>query len=318
MTLILSGTDGVSDVDGTAAAPAVRGSDINTGMFFPAADTIAFAEGGVEVMRLTAAGRLGIGVTNPEGLIEAGGPASGAAATILVGNAAVAARVGVDSSNHVQLATGQDVPIKFLTLNTERARFTSDGNLLVGQTAQTELERLGVTFTGNNNGGYFYNVSANPTGSSIFVNFGNATGTNNTSCNFFRGRSAGDNRIFIYGNGNIQNSNNSYGGISDVKLKENIVDATPKLEKLNQVRVVNYNMIGSEQKHIGVVAQEVEQIFPGIVEETPDRDAEGNDLGTVTKGVKYSVFVPMLIKAIQEQQAIITELTARVAALELK
>lgn len=53
MALILSGTDGVSDVDGTAATPAVRGADTNTGIFFPAADTIAFAEGGVEVARIT-------------------------------------------------------------------------------------------------------------------------------------------------------------------------------------------------------------------------------------------------------------------------
>ena len=53
MTLILSGTDGLSDVDGSAATPAIRGTDANTGIFFPAADTIAFSEGGVESMRLT-------------------------------------------------------------------------------------------------------------------------------------------------------------------------------------------------------------------------------------------------------------------------
>jgi hypothetical protein len=65
MALILSGTDGVSDVDGTAATPAFRGSDTNTGMFFPSADTIAFAEGGVEAMRLDSAGNMGLGTTSP-------------------------------------------------------------------------------------------------------------------------------------------------------------------------------------------------------------------------------------------------------------
>ena len=49
MTLILSGTDGLSDVDGSAATPAIRGTDVNTGIFFPAADRIGFAEGGVQV-----------------------------------------------------------------------------------------------------------------------------------------------------------------------------------------------------------------------------------------------------------------------------
>jgi hypothetical protein len=58
MSLILNGTDGLSDVDGTAATPAIRGTDANTGIFFPAADTIAFSEGGTEQMRLDSAGNL--------------------------------------------------------------------------------------------------------------------------------------------------------------------------------------------------------------------------------------------------------------------
>jgi hypothetical protein len=58
MTLILSGTDGLSDVDGTAAAPAIRGTDANTGIFFPAADTIAFATGGTEDARFNSVGNL--------------------------------------------------------------------------------------------------------------------------------------------------------------------------------------------------------------------------------------------------------------------
>ena len=49
MSLILNGTTGISDVDGTAAAPALTGTDTNTGIFFPAADRIGFAEGGVQV-----------------------------------------------------------------------------------------------------------------------------------------------------------------------------------------------------------------------------------------------------------------------------
>jgi hypothetical protein len=49
MSLILDGTNGLSDVDGSAATPAIRGSDANTGIFFPGADRIGFAEGGVQV-----------------------------------------------------------------------------------------------------------------------------------------------------------------------------------------------------------------------------------------------------------------------------
>ena len=63
MSLILDGTNGISDVDGTAAAPALTGTDTNTGIFFPAADTIAFAEGGAEVARFDSAGNMGLGAT---------------------------------------------------------------------------------------------------------------------------------------------------------------------------------------------------------------------------------------------------------------
>ena len=49
MSLILDGTNGLSDIDGSAATPAIRGTDANTGIFFPAADRIGFAEGGVQV-----------------------------------------------------------------------------------------------------------------------------------------------------------------------------------------------------------------------------------------------------------------------------
>lgn len=183
--------------------------------------------------------------------------------------------------------------VTFSTASTERGRFDSSGNLLVGTTS-------------------VYGGITCATGTWKFAGFD--AGISNGLMRHFAG---GATRIEIYGNGNVANSNGAYGSFSDYKLKENIVDASPKLEKLNQVRVVNYNLkTDPSQKLLGVVAQELEQIFPGMVEETPDRDAEGNDLWTTTKSVKYSVFVPMLIKAIQEQQAIITQLQADVATLK--
>ena len=64
MSLILSGTDGLSDIDGSAATPAIRGTDANTGIFFPAADTIGFAEGGAEAMRIDSGGSVRINNTS--------------------------------------------------------------------------------------------------------------------------------------------------------------------------------------------------------------------------------------------------------------
>jgi hypothetical protein len=103
--------------------------------------------------------------------------------------------------------------------------------------------------------------------------------------------------------GNVTNLNNSYGQISDVSLKKDITPSTPKLDDLMKVNIVNFKFINdeTEQKQIGVIAQELEEIFPSMI----DIDADG------LKSVKYSVFVPMLIKAIQE-------LNDKVSALENK
>ena len=126
--------------------------------------------------------------------------------------------------------------------------------------------------------------------------------------------------VRVSGNGTFGSATGVYGTVSDIKLKENIVDTTPKLDKLMQVRVVNYNLKAETghvtHKQLGFVAQELEQVFPGLVEDSPDKDNDGNSLGTITKRVKLSVFIPMLVKAIQEQQTIIESLTARITALE--
>jgi hypothetical protein len=123
----------------------------------------------------------------------------------------------------------------------------------------------------------------------------------------------------VFGNGNVQNTNNSYGAISDARLKENVTDATPKLDELNQVRVVNYNLISDAQKvkQLGVIAQELALIFPGMVEETTPPDIDGVEQAPELS-VKYSVFVPILIKAVQELSTKVDELTTRVTELESK
>jgi hypothetical protein len=206
-------------------------------------------------------------------------------------------------------------PMVFATNGTERMRIDSSGNLLVGTTSGTQ-SRIVKSINGDFVLRVENSLATNPYVLELMVPTASA---NDTSYAYLICRNAdGTNRAVIFGNGNIQNTNNSYGALSDIKLKENIVDATPKLEQLCQVKIRNYNLIGDTTKQIGVVAQELEQIFPSMVEENQDKDAEGNYLETTTKGVKYSVFVPMLIKAMQEQQAMIENLTTRLNALEGK
>jgi hypothetical protein len=218
---------------------------------------------------------------------------------------------------YVQYQHGND-SLSFGTVGTERMRIDSSGKVLVNNTSSLGNGMLQTTATSGTNG---LSIATPASYTNISLLSVSATAAS-TNWYHFVGQSSNAtvNNILINGNGNVQNANNSYGGISDVKLKENIVDASPKLNKLMQVKVRNYNLKGDYEQHkqLGVIAQELEQVFPSMVEEKPDRDADGNDLGTTTKSVKYSVLVPMLIKAIQEQQAIITDLKSRIEALEAK
>jgi hypothetical protein len=67
MPLILSGTTGISGVDGSAGTPAAQGSDTNTGLFFPAADTVSLATAGSERLRVFSSGGMSLGNTTDPG-----------------------------------------------------------------------------------------------------------------------------------------------------------------------------------------------------------------------------------------------------------
>jgi hypothetical protein len=144
-----------------------------------------------------------------------------------------------------------------------------------------------------------------------------STASAGTSNYLLAGNNNAATAIFIYSNGNIENTNNSYGAISDLKLKENIVDASSQWDDLKALQVRNYNFKeGQTHTQIGLVAQEVELVSPGLVSESPDRDEDGNDLGTVTKSVNYSVLYMKAVKALQEAIGRIETLEAEVAALK--
>jgi hypothetical protein len=244
--------------------------------------------------------------------------------TVAAGSAAAPALVGTTGGTTTGVFFPAASTVAFANGGAESARIDSSGNLLVGTTTQLNGVTARISPLASSTTTQAINAVGPNSYTNVLVNTQSVT-TASTAFSYFIGQSGNGtsvttNNVFIYGNGNITNTNNSYGSASDIKLKENIVDATPKLDKLMQVRVRNYNLKGEYQQHkqLGVIAQELETIFPAMIEETPDRDSKNNNLGTTTKSVKYSVFVPMLIKAIQEQQAIITALTSRITALENK
>ncbi len=64
MTVLINGTTGISGTNGSAGTPAVQGEDTNTGIFFPAADTVAVATAGTERLRVDSSGNVGVGTTS--------------------------------------------------------------------------------------------------------------------------------------------------------------------------------------------------------------------------------------------------------------
>jgi hypothetical protein len=141
---------------------------------------------------------------------------------------------------------------------------------------------------------------------------------NGTGGNIIQGRNAGGAEVFkVQQNGDTYNANNVFTALSDIKLKENIVDAKSQWYDIKALRPVNYNFkaeTGQEtHTQLGLVAQEVELVSPGLVSESPDRDADGNDLGTVTKSVNYSVLYMKAVKALQEAMERIETLEQRLS-----
>ena len=319
MTLILSGTDGLSDVDGSAATPAIRGTDTNTGIFFPAADTIAFSEGGVESMRLDSSGNLGLGVTPSAwgSSFKAFELGSGSALcnpnsngqTWLASNArydtswkyrnTAAATLYECDSAHKWYTAPSGTAGNAITF-TQAMTLDSSGNLLVGTTSAGLGNNIGTTIE-----------SSGVNNARITVNHSN-TGSSNDS-NFMQFGYAGSliGRI-------VQNTVSSvnYVTSSDYRLKENIAPMTGALAKVAALKPVTYKWKVDGSDGQGFIAHELQEVCPDAV--SGEKDAVDEDGNIKPQGIDTSFLVATLTAAIQEQQAIIQSLTARIEALEGK
>ena len=196
------------------------------------------------------------------------------------------------------------------TTLTEGMRLDSSGRLLVGTTSSSNVDaKFAVVNAGS--GSILMQIQRGGENPAYI-------GSDNS--NIFSIYDSGTTQRFrVTSAGSCQNTTGSYGSISDVKLKENIVDATPKLEKVMQLQVKNFNLkTDPDLKQIGFIAQELQQVFPSLVEQSEDEDENGEKTGEITLGVKTTVLIPILVKAIQEQQTIINELKTRIEALENK
>ena len=122
----------------------------------------------------------------------------------------------------------------------------------------------------------------------------------------------------INADGTFGSATNTYGSTSDLKLKQDIVDAGSQWDDVKSFKFKKYRYKSNPngQLQLGVIAQDLEESSPGLVYETKDEDTKGNYLGTVTKNVKYSILYMKAVVALQEAMDRIEKLEASVAELK--
>ena len=170
--------------------------------------------------------------------------------------------------------------------------------------------------------------SGNSTPNGLFIDLSDADPDNNSQYFIKAEGSTGTERFKVWSDGDVVNHDNSYGAISDVKLKEQITDASSQWDDIKALTVRKYKMksdvaTGDSDAHwrLGLVAQEVETAgMNGLVKNNPDmienEDGEIVDSGTTTKSIKYSILYMKAVKALQEAMERIETLEAKVATLE--
>ena len=246
---------------------------------------------------------LGVGVASPSYKLDVAG-------VVRIGggvNPSMRLETGTNTGfidyNNTRLALhAGPLQIDFIAGNTVKMTLDTSGNLLAGTTSSLAGSAHSFKATGTTSSFWAAAFSHQGTTANGRLQSWSIPNANDTGSYFVYASNSGGNCFNVLANGNVQNSSGTYGTISDLRLKENISDARNYLADLLKLRVVKYSL-KSEQStvatKIGFVAQEVEQVFPTLVE------TNGDDV----KSIKTSILIPMLLKAIQE-------LTARVAALE--
>jgi hypothetical protein len=296
---------------GTAGDPSITTTgDTNTGIFFPAADTIAFTEGGTEAMRIDSSGNVGIGTSSPSANLEVRGASSNG--QIYLGGSTTATYGKFYSDNDgtliVSADAGNNAASSYFGVEvdgTERMRIDSGGGLGVGDTpfATTRLT-----------------LKAPASGNQYMVYGKNGAGTN---------------VLIIAGDGSITNYYGSYGTISDENLKQDIVNANSQWNDIKSLEIKNYKLRSDVELNpetapnlLGVIAQDLESSnMSGLVSvqnevlwSENDELPEGVNVGDIKepshKSVKYSVLYMKAVKALQEAMERIEQLEARITTLE--
>jgi len=191
------------------------------------------------------------------------------------------------------------------TVPAERMRIDTSGNVLVGTTsALSQTGRATFVGTGNaiitqvaNGNTAFQSTNTSGTGSYYAAIWGN-NGNSFSTCGTIQ----------------VSGSNTSYNTSSDYRLKEDVQPMTGALAKVALLKPVTYKWKSDGTESEGFIAHELAEVCPHAV--SGEKDALKEDGSIMPQGIDTSFLVATLTAAIQEQQATINALTARIVALE--
>ena len=260
-----------------------------------------------------------------------------------IGTSSPSTQLHLNSTNPAITLTDTDTNADHIIGNNSTAgSFIIDADVNSEGTGGIILKHKGSNKFATDNDGHLY-LNRNFTGTTVVCGANSATDVGgevpgllvtrgasaNATISGYMGTSVGGRKLLaLYSNaggtstlqhqlntdGYAYNRTGTWGTISDQTLKENITDATSKLDEVKQLRVRNFNLIGDDLKQIGFIAQEIEQVFPNIVDTPTLEDGTIDPNGH--KKLKTTVLIPVLTKALQEAITKIEQLETRIQTLE--
>lgn len=174
MPITINGTTGIAGVDGSSSTPAVQGADTNTGMFFPAADTIAFTAGGTEEFRIGSAGQLGIQGANygTSGQVFTSGGSGAAPSWQLSGGMTLLGTISTASGSNPTLSGLTLTSYKNLLLVLQGVSGSSDATFLLGTSTADDVAISGTVGLASTIRGFLWLDLTNGTFAITSVNVG--------------------------------------------------------------------------------------------------------------------------------------------------
>jgi hypothetical protein len=315
--ITINGTTGIAGTNGSAGTPAVQGEDTNTGIFFPAADTVAVATGGSERMRVDSSGNLGLGVTPSAWSASFRALQMGSRSAVYQDSSAataVANNIYNDGTNKYIASASATVALqeegahKWFTAPsgtagnaitfTERARIDSTG-LLVGTTDFSNITGGATAGIALQGAGTVWGSRADASG--VF----NRLSSNGTAVEFRR-------QGTTVGSVSVTTTATAYNTSSDYRLKENVAPMQNALDTVAQLNPVTYTWKADGSAGQGFIAHELQAVVPDCV--TGEKDAVDETGNPQYQGVDTSFLVATLVAAIKELKAEVDSLKAQLEA----